>query len=104
MHRTPRSDRIVAMATALLLTAGCRVVLYPFVSAWLWAVLLCFVTWPPFLWGVRLLGGRRTLAATRLALLVAALLVAPCVAVGLRLAENVSQLTAVIAQPGIEPR
>ena len=99
MNSTQRTDRIVAMATALLLTAGCRVVLYPFVSAWLWAVLLCFVTWPPFLWGVRLLGGRRTLAATRLALLVA-----PCVAVGLRLAENVSQLTAVIAQPGIEQR
>jgi predicted PurR-regulated permease PerM len=79
-------------------------VLYHFVSAWLWAVLLGFVTWPTFLWGVRLLGGRRTLAATLLALLVAALLVAPCVAVGLRLAENVSQLTAVIAQPGIEQR
>jgi predicted PurR-regulated permease PerM len=104
MNSTQRSDRIVAMATTLLLTAGCIVVLYPFVSAWLWAVILGFVTWPTFLWGVRLLGGRRTLAATRLALLVAALLVAPCVAVGLSLADNVSHLTAVIAQPGIEQR
>jgi predicted PurR-regulated permease PerM len=48
----------------------------------LWAVILCFVTWPKFLWGVRLLGGRRTLAATLMALLVAALLVAPFIAVG----------------------
>ena len=88
MHRTPRIARIVAMATALLLTAGCIVVLYPFVSAWLWAVLLCFVTWPTFLWGVRLLGGRRILAATLMALLVAALLVAPFVAVGLSLADK----------------
>ena len=88
MHRTPRSDRIVAMATTLLLTAGCIVVLYPFVSAWLWAGLLGFVTWPTFLWGVRHLGGRRTLAATLMALLVAALLVAPFVAVGLSLADK----------------
>jgi predicted PurR-regulated permease PerM len=104
MPRTPRIDRIVAMATALLLTAGCMVGLYPFVSALLWAVILCFVICPTFLWGVRLLGGRRTLAATLLALLVAVLLVAPCVAVSLRLAENVSHLTAVIAQPGIKQR
>ena len=76
------------MATTLLLTAGCIVVLYPFVSAWLWAGLLCFVTWPTFLWGVRHLGGRRTLAATLMALLVAALLVVPCVAVGLRLVDK----------------
>ena len=104
MNSTQRSDRIVAMATAILLTAGCIVVLYPFVSALLWAVILCFVTWPTFLWGVRLLGGRRTLAATVMALLVAVLLVAPFVAVGLSLADNVSPLTAVISQPGIKPR
>ena len=109
MDNTQRIDRIVAIATAILLTAGCIVVLYPFVSALLWAVILCFVTWPTFLWGVRRLGGRRTLAATLMALLVAALLVAallvaPFVAVGLSLADNVSHLTAVISQPGIKQR
>jgi predicted PurR-regulated permease PerM len=98
MNSTHRSDRIVAIATALLLTAGCIVVLYPFVSALLWAVILCFVTWPTFLWGVRLCGGRRTLAATLLALLAAALLVAPFVAVGLSLADNVSHLAAAISR------
>jgi predicted PurR-regulated permease PerM len=101
MNSTQRSDRIVAITIAILLTAGCIVVLYPFVSALLWAVILCFVTWPTFLWGVRLLGGRRTLAATLMALLVAALLVAPFVAVGLSLADNVSHLTAVISR-GLE--
>jgi predicted PurR-regulated permease PerM len=73
-------------------------VLYPFVSALLWAVILCFVTWPTFLWGVRLLGGRRTLTATLMVLLIAALLVAPLVAVGLSLADNVSHLRAVVSQ------
>ena len=101
MDNTQRIDRIVAIATAILLTAGCIVVLYPFVSALLWAVILCFVTWPTFLWGVRRLGGRRTLAATLMALLVAALLVTPFVAVGLSLADNVSHLTTVISQ-GLE--
>jgi hypothetical protein len=33
MDSTQQTDRIVASATALLLTAGCIVVLYPFVSA-----------------------------------------------------------------------
>jgi len=101
MNGTQRIDRIVAIAAAILLTAGCIVVLYPFVSALLWAVILCFVTWPTFLWGVRFLGGRRTLAATLMALLVAALLVAPFVAVGLGLADNVSHLAAAISR-GLE--
>jgi predicted PurR-regulated permease PerM len=83
MNSTQRTDRIVAIATAILLTAGCIVVLYPFVSALLWAVILCFVTWPTFLWGALLLRGRRTLAATLMALLVA-----PCVAAGLSLADK----------------
>ena len=98
MDSTQRTDRIVASATALLLTAGCIVVLYPFVSALLWAVILCFVTWPTFLWGVRLLGGRRLLAATLMVLLIAALLVAPFVAVGLSLADNISHLAAAISR------
>ena len=98
MNGTQRSDKIVAIAVATLLTVGCIVVLYPFVSALLWAVILCFVTWPTFLWAVRLLGGRRTLAATLMALLVAALLVAPFVAVGLSLADNVSNLAAVVSR------
>ena len=98
MNGTQRSDRIVAITIAILLTAGCIVVLYPFVSALLWAVILCFVTWPTFLWVVHLIGGRRTLAATLMALLAAALLVAPFVAVGLSLADNVSHLTTVISR------
>jgi predicted PurR-regulated permease PerM len=96
MNGTQRSDRIVAITVAILLTAGCIAVLYPFVSALLWAVILCFVTWPTFLWGVRLLGERWTLAATLMALLVV-----PFVAVGLSLADNVSHLTAVISR-GLE--
>ena len=49
MHGTQRSDRIVAITIAILLTAGCIVVLSPFVSALLWAVILCCVTWPTLL-------------------------------------------------------
>jgi predicted PurR-regulated permease PerM len=98
MDSTRRSDRIVAIIVAILLTAGCIVVLYPFVSALLWAVILCFVTWPTFLWGVRLLGGRRTLAATLMALLVAALLVVPLVAVVFGLTDNVRNLATAISR------
>ena len=41
----------------------CLLVLRPFISAALWAVILCFTTWPLFLRLEEVLGGRRTLSA-----------------------------------------
>ena len=49
MNGTQRIDKIVAITVAILLTAGCIAVLSPFVSALLWAVILCCVTWPTLL-------------------------------------------------------
>jgi predicted PurR-regulated permease PerM len=96
MNIAQRIDQIAAIAAGVLLAAGCVLVLRPFVSALLWAAILCFATWVPFMRGLRLLGGRRTLAATLMALLLTALLVAPFVFVGVSLADDVSRLAAEI--------
>ena len=70
----------------------CLLVLRPFISAALWAVILCFTTWPLFLRLVDLVGGRRTLSALIATSLLAAVIVVPVAILGATLADNVSAL------------
>jgi predicted PurR-regulated permease PerM len=87
-----RIDQIAALAAIALLIIGCLFILRPFVSALLWAVILSYSTWPLF---ARLLGwlnGRQVLAATLMAIVVAALMVAPLVVISTSLAEDVANL------------
>jgi predicted PurR-regulated permease PerM len=70
----------------------CLLILRPFISAALWAVILCFTTWPLFLRLEALLGGRRALSALIATLLLAAIIVVPVVILGATLADNVSSL------------
>ncbi|HKM47890.1 MAG TPA: AI-2E family transporter [Terriglobales bacterium] len=70
----------------------CLLVLRPFISAALWAVILCFTTWPLFLRLEELVGGRRTLAALIATSLLAAVIVVPVAILGATLADNVPAL------------
>ncbi len=70
----------------------CILVLRPFISAALWAAILCFTTWPLFRRLENLLGGRATLSALIATLLLAALIVVPLAILGATLADNVSAL------------
>ena len=72
------------------LAIGCFLVLRPFLSALMWAVILCYASWPAYTWLEQRLGGRRTLTAILMTVGVAAILVLPFVIVGFTLAENVS--------------
>ncbi|MBW6397244.1 AI-2E family transporter [Roseomonas sp. HJA6] len=45
---TPRAARIIGIAALAALAAACLLVLRPFISALLWAVILAFSTWPIF--------------------------------------------------------
>jgi predicted PurR-regulated permease PerM len=83
----------VVGATVALLSLGCLLILRPFISAALWAGILCFSTWPVFLRLVQMLGGRRSLAALIATLGLAAIIAAPFVIVGATLASNVTELT-----------
>jgi predicted PurR-regulated permease PerM len=77
----------------LLLLAGCLIVLRPFVSALLWAVVLCFSSWPVYRRLLAWLGNRRTLAALLMTLAMILIILLPFVIVGVKLADNVNQLT-----------
>ena len=90
--QAPRSDRILTSLALALLAAGCLLVLRPFLSAVLWAAILSSTSWPAFLWISSRVGGRRTLAASLMTLLVTIVLLGPVVAVTAGLADNVAEL------------
>jgi predicted PurR-regulated permease PerM len=90
--RRNRVDLWVGGAAVVVLGILCLMVLRPFISAALWAVVLCFTTWPLFLSLEEVLGGRRTLSALLATLLLAAIIVVPVVILGATLADNVSAL------------
>lgn len=94
VYRARRSpfDLWIGGTAIVVLGFLCLLVLRPFISAALWAVILCFTTWPLFLRLEVLLGGRRTLAALIATLLLAAIIIVPVAILGASLTDNVSSL------------
>ncbi len=82
----------LALALILLLFVGCIVVLSPFVSALLWAMILCYSCWPIYERLLKILGGRRTLAAFVMAVLITLVILLPFAIVGFSLSDNVRDL------------
>lgn len=87
------ADRALAALALALLAGGCVWVLWPFLTALVWAAILASTSWPGFLRLERAIGQRRMLAATLMTLLVTLLLLGPVVAVAVALAGNVAELT-----------
>jgi len=87
-----RIEQWIALAVLVVLIAGCYLVLQPFLSAVLWAIILCCTTWPVFVRLQRLTRGGVTLAALIVTLVVALVVLAPFVIVGISLAENANML------------
>jgi len=83
-------ESLFAAAAVSFLAIGCFLVLRPFLSALMWAVILCYASWPGVRWLEPRLGGRRTLTALLMTVGVASILVLPFVIVGFTLVENVS--------------
>jgi len=86
-------EQNLGWAVLLALGIGCLVVLRPFASALLWAVVLSFSSWPIYRRLLGWLGNRRTLAALVMTLGMVLIVLLPFVIVGLTLAENVKELT-----------
>ena len=82
-------EHYLANALILLLFVGCVVVLAPFVSALLWAMVLCYSCWPIYERLLKILKGRRTLAALVMAILITLVILLPFVIVGFSLSDNV---------------
>jgi predicted PurR-regulated permease PerM len=96
MRLTARFETMLGLALLLLLAIGCLVVLRPFLSALLWAIILTFSTWPLYQRLLRGVNGRVTLAASLMTLIVAAVLVVPLAVLGLTLAEHVASVFEVL--------
>jgi predicted PurR-regulated permease PerM len=88
-----RLERNLSWITLLLLLIGCLLVLRPFASALLWAVVLCVSSWPLYQRLLKLLRGRRTWAALLMALGMILVMLLPFLVVGVTLADNVKELT-----------
>ena len=83
-----RVEQIAAAALLLLLLIGCFIVLRPFLSALLWALILSFATWPVYALIERMLGGRKGIAAMLTTLLVALIVLMPLVIAGSSLTDE----------------
>ncbi len=99
-------DRIAGITALALLVIGCLVILGPFLAAIAWAMVLVLATWPVFRWVEKLFKGRRNLAALSMTLLFAAALIVPLIVLAAGLADDVTNLSAVLtkyAQEGVPP-
>lgn len=85
-------EHLISAIVLIVLITGCFFVLRPFISALLWAIILSFSTWPVYKWWLHILRGRKTLAATVMTLLLAAVFVIPLVVIGLSFADEATNL------------
>src|SRR5690348_5477005 len=86
----------IAIAVMGLLLLGCVLILVPFSSAILWAILLSFSTWGVYSRLRLAVGGRSSLAALMMTFLLAAIVVAPFIIVGASMAGNVADVIELI--------
>lgn len=91
-------EQATVAGAALLLVAGCFLIVSPFLSAALWSVVLCTSTWRLFQRLDHALGDHRTLAALVMTLALTFAIVGPFAMVGFSLVEQVKVTAGVIKQ------
>nr|WP_210277576.1 AI-2E family transporter [Microvirga lupini] len=89
-------EKALGLVLLLVLAVGCILVLWPFLTAILLAVILCVSTWRLFRRMEHLIGGRQTPAALLMTVMIAGLLVLPLLALGANLADDVTRLAAAV--------
>jgi predicted PurR-regulated permease PerM len=90
MDDSERFDRRVGMIALAALVIGCLLVLRPFVSSVLWALVLSYTTWPVFLRLRHVLRGRHAAAALAMTVLLALVIVVPVMVLGFSLGDSVA--------------
>ena len=93
MKPTAHIDRTLTLVVLALLIVGCFLVLQPFLTAIIWAAILCATIWPLFLRLRDWLSGRAGLAALLIVLLMAVTVLAPFVIVGVTIADNAERVS-----------
>jgi predicted PurR-regulated permease PerM len=92
VNKTQRLEQVLGFVALGLLLIGCFVVMRPFLSAAMWAVVLCFSLWPIQSRLTRWLGNRRTLAACCTTLTIALVLLAPIAVIGVSVVDDARAL------------
>jgi predicted PurR-regulated permease PerM len=85
-------ERWVGTAAVVVLALACLLILLPFISAALWAAILCFTTWPLFIRLKANIGGRPAMAASLATLALSAIIIVPVAILVSRLSGNVSEI------------
>jgi len=98
LDQDSRIEWLLTLAALALLAVGCFLILEPFLSAVLWAIVLVYSTWPLYQRLDRHLRGLRTLTAIIMTTVVAVVLVLPFALVGPRLAEDGTVAAATVAE------
>jgi predicted PurR-regulated permease PerM len=88
-----RPENILAIVALSLIGAGCILILAPFLSAVLWAAIVCFSTWRVYERLLQLLRGKTHFAAAIMTLMLAAVLLIPFIIVGTSLGDNIDNLS-----------
>ena len=98
---------MLTLAVLALLIVGCFLVLQPFITALVWAAILCVTSWPLFSRLRRRFHRHDWLAALSMLVLITAVLFAPFVIVGTTIADNAEAVAAwakeVLSQGPPEP-
>jgi predicted PurR-regulated permease PerM len=92
MEQQTRIERTIAVVALAALVAGCVLVLKPFTSAILWAVVLTYSTWPVYQRIRAGLGGRAGWAALAMTSLLVLVVLLPVTLVVASLADNAAPM------------
>jgi len=92
LQPSSRIDQALTFAVLAMLIVGCYLVLQPFLTALVWAAILCTTTWPLYLRLHIRLGRRDALAALAMVLLLSLLMLAPFIVVGATIADNAERM------------
>jgi predicted PurR-regulated permease PerM len=87
-----RIEYVLGIGGLMLLAIGCALVLWPFLSAILWAAVISFSTWPIYRRCERAVGGYRAAAAAAMTMLVLIAVVAPLAFLVTALADDITKL------------
>lgn len=82
----------LALIFVIILCVASFTIMRPFLAPLLWGVILAIATWPAFAWCRRSLGGRNTLAAAVITLVLAVCLLGPVAVIATVMTENVATL------------
>lgn len=85
-----RFEQYAQLVAVTILIVGCFLVLKPFLNAILFAAVVCISTWPIYLWLLRKLNGKQTLAALTMTFSLVLLIIVPLALVAYNLADNVT--------------